>query len=221
MAQLSKQPGRDNKKASTAALQAPAEHRGNRHGRSEAARVAILEAADNLLVERGFAGVTMEGIAAAAGVAKQTIYRWWRSKTDVLMDAFLDDVAEVPTPPTRGSLEEDLKQHLRALANLLADSDTGTVFRALHAESQHDSALALRLRTEFIEPQRIRDLVPFQHALQRGELSPQFDVEAAAEELVSPIYYRVLVSGQPVSPLYVEGLVRRALGRPSLEIARA
>jgi hypothetical protein len=70
------------------------EHRGNRHRRSEEARIAILEAADNLLVERGFTALTMEGIAAAAGVAKQTIYRWWRSKTEVLMDALLEDVAE-------------------------------------------------------------------------------------------------------------------------------
>jgi AcrR family transcriptional regulator len=50
-------------------------HHGNRHGRSEEARMAVLAAADDLLVERGFAGVTMEGIAARATVAKQTIYR--------------------------------------------------------------------------------------------------------------------------------------------------
>jgi AcrR family transcriptional regulator len=73
-------------------------HRGNRHGRSEAAREAILRAADDLLVEKGFAGVTVEGIARAAGVAKQTVYRWWSSKTDVLMDAFLEDAAEDLAP---------------------------------------------------------------------------------------------------------------------------
>ena len=48
-------------------------HHGNRHGRSELARQAVLEATDGLLVEKGFAGVTIEGIAARAGVAKQTI----------------------------------------------------------------------------------------------------------------------------------------------------
>jgi len=50
------------------------------HRRSDPARVAVLHAADDLLVERGYAGVTIEGIAARAGVAKQTIYRWWPSK---------------------------------------------------------------------------------------------------------------------------------------------
>jgi AcrR family transcriptional regulator len=189
----------------------PIEHRGNRHGRSEEARTAVLEAADNLLVERGFAGVTIEGIAVAAGVAKQTIYRWWTSKTDVLMDAFLEDMAQASAPRDSGDLKADLRHHLIGLAKMLAESDTGAVFRALLAEAQHDSELALRLRTQFIEPQRLRDLFPFEQAVKRGELSPEFDTEAAVEQLLSPIYYRVLVSGQPISPSHIEGLIRRLL----------
>ena len=211
MTTIVSKPRRAAKKVAVKTAPSLVEHRGNRHGRSEEARIAILEAADNLLVERGFAGVTMEGIAVAAGVAKQTIYRWWKSKTDVLMDAFLEDVEEGLVPPDRGSLAADLRHHLAGLAKLLAISDTGAVFRALIAEAQHDSELAVRLRTQFIEPQRIRDLIPFEQAVKRGELSQDFDIEAAAEELVSPIYYRVLVSGQPISPSYVEGLVRRLL----------
>ena len=211
MTTIVSKPRRAAKKAAVKTAPSMVEHRGNRHGRSEEARTAILEAADNLLVERGFAGVTMEGIAVAAGVAKQTIYRWWKSKTDVLMDAFLEDVEQGLVPPDRGSLAADLRHHLVALSKLLAISDTGTVFRALIAEAQHDSELAVRLRTQFIEPQRIRDLIPFEQAVKRGELSQDFDIEAAAEELLSPIYYRVLVSGQPISPSYGEGLVRRLL----------
>jgi len=211
-------PRRVAKEVTPKATPVVAEHRGNRHGRSEEARTAILEAADNLLVERGFAGVTMEGIAAAAGVAKQTIYRWWKSKTDVLMDAFLEDVEQGLAPKDRGSLSADFRHHLLALANLLAVSDTGAVFRALIAEAQHDSRLAIRLRTQFIEPQRIRDLAPFKQAVKRGELAPDFDINAAAEALLSPIYYRVLVSGQPISPSYVEGLVRRSL--PEIRVVK-
>jgi AcrR family transcriptional regulator len=213
MTTIVRNPRRVAKKGTVKTAPSQVEHRGNRHGRSEQARIAILEAADNLLVERGFAGVTMEGIAVAAGVAKQTIYRWWKSKTDVLMDAFLEDVVQGLVPPDRGSLAADLRFHLVGLARLLAISDTGAVFRALIAEAQHDSELAVRLRTQFIEPQRIRDLIPFEQAVKRGELSQDFDIQAAAEELLSPIYYRVLVSGQPISPSYVEGLVRRLLLR--------
>ena len=58
----------------------------------------MLEAVDDLLAERGFAGVTIEGIATAAGVAKQTIYRWWHSKTDILLDALLAGRPRAPDP---------------------------------------------------------------------------------------------------------------------------
>src|ERR1700685_4741681 len=87
-------------------------HHGNRHGRSEAARVAVLEAADDLLVERGYAGVTIEGIAARAGVAKQTIYRWWPSKFEILMDTFLEDAAGALEIPDTGTVDGELGHHL-------------------------------------------------------------------------------------------------------------
>src|SRR5580658_4901747 len=78
-----KQPSADDRRLTRASTKAknsrPPQHHGNRYGRSEAAREAVLEAADDLLAEIGFAAVTMEGIAARAGVGKQTIYRWWPS----------------------------------------------------------------------------------------------------------------------------------------------
>ena len=73
---------------------------------------------DDLLAERGFAGVTIEGIATAAGVAKQTIYRWWDSKTDILLDALLAD-AEHLTPADCGDLGDDLRDYLGRLADFL------------------------------------------------------------------------------------------------------
>src|ERR1700691_5841278 len=86
------------------------------HRRSDRARVAVLHAADDLLVERGYAGVTIEGIAARAGVAKQTIYRWWPSKFEILMDTFLEDAGSQLKIPATGSTAEDLRKHLRRLA---------------------------------------------------------------------------------------------------------
>ena len=71
--------------------------------RSDRARVAVLHAADDLLVERGYAGVTIEGIAVRAGVAKQTIYRWWPSKFEILMDTFLEDAAGALQIPDTGT----------------------------------------------------------------------------------------------------------------------
>src|ERR1700722_5464065 len=96
-----------------------ARHHGNRHGRSQEARLPVLEAADDLLAERGFAGVTIEGIAARAGVAKQTIYRWWPSKVEVLLDTLIEDSQESLALPETGSAIEDARQYLRRPARLL------------------------------------------------------------------------------------------------------
>ncbi|UQU68196.1 TetR/AcrR family transcriptional regulator [Couchioplanes caeruleus] len=191
------------------------EHRGNRHGRSEHARQSVLLAADDLLVEKGFAGLTIEGIAARAGVAKQTIYRWWPSKTDVLMDAFIQDSAEDLEPQDTGSLAGDLREYLTRLAAYLTESDAGAVFRALTGQAQHDPALAARLREEHLTHQRARDRRPLERAVARGELPADADLDVLVDRLVGPIYYRVLVTGEPVGAALVEELITACTPGPS------
>lgn len=186
-------------------------HHGNRHGRSEAARIAVLEAADDLLAERGLAGVTIEGIAARAQVAKQTIYRWWNSKTDILFDALVDDADEYFTLPDHGDLGRDLRDHLRQLASFLTSTDAGTVWRALAGQAQLDPVVAARFSAEVTAPQRERDLAPLIRARDRGELPATTDIDLAADQLVGPVYYRVLVTGAPVPPEFTDALVSRYL----------
>jgi AcrR family transcriptional regulator len=188
-------------------------HRGNRHRRSEQARQAVLEAADDLLVEKGFTGVTIEGIAARAGVAKQTIYRWWKTKTDVLLDAFLQDAAEALTPADHGDLARDLRAHLRQLAHFLTRSDAGAVFRALIGHAQHDPVFAAALRAGYLDEQRRRDRLPLERALQRGELPAGLDTAAEIDHLVGPVYHRVLVTGECVDQAFTDRLVDHFLCR--------
>jgi AcrR family transcriptional regulator len=201
-------------KASTRRIRSrPEEHRGNRYGRSEAARQAVLEAADNLLAEIGFAAVTIEGIAARAGVGKQTIYRWWPSKTDVLMDAFLDDAVQHLTPEDSGDLGRDLRAHLGNLGEFLTRSDAGSVFRALIGQAQHDPAMAAQFRKDCLERQRQVDRLPLQRAVERGELAADTDIDIAVDQLVGPIYYRALVTGAPVGREFTKALVAAFLTR--------
>lgn len=192
---------------------AGARNHGNRYGRSEQARQAVLEAADDMLVECGFAKVTMEGIAARAKVAKQTLYRWWPSKVDILLEALGDDLAEQLSPPDYRDLEWELSAQLAALADFLTESDAGAVLRALVGQAQHDAEVAERLRTDHLEQQHRRDRAPLERAVARGELSPDLDLDLAVEELVGPIYYRVLVTGRPVARAFTENLVRAFLAR--------
>jgi AcrR family transcriptional regulator len=189
-------------------------HRGNRYGRSEQARLAVLEAADDLLVEQGFARLTVEGIAQRAGVAKQTIYRWWPSKTDILFDAFVTDAAEELNPPDTGDLTRDLLAHLGAIGGFLTTSHAGAVLRALTAEGQHDPRLAARLREEHLTHQRMRDRRPLQRAQERGELPAETDLDTLLDRLVGPLYYRALVTGQEITEAFVAQLIRSTLASP-------
>ncbi|MFI0778451.1 TetR/AcrR family transcriptional regulator [Streptomyces sp. NPDC021212] len=191
-------------------------HHGNRHGRSEEARQAVLLASDDLLVEKGFAGVTMEGIATRAGVAKQTIYRWWSTKTDVLMDAFLQDVAEDVTQQDSGDLAVDLRGYLRQLAWFLSASDAGAVFRALIAQAQHDPEFGREFRARYLDGQRRRDRVALERAVERGELPSGLDLAAELDQLMGPVHYRVLVTGEPVDEEFTDRLVDAFLRRHGL-----
>jgi AcrR family transcriptional regulator len=182
-------------------------HHGNRHGRSEQARQAVLEAADDLLVERGFAGVTIEGIASRAGVAKQTVYRWWPSKVDILLDTFIDDMAQHLTPVDHGELGVDLRAHLGNVAVFLSESPSGAVFRALVGQAQHDPAMATRFREDYLLQQRLRDRLPLEWAVRRGQLSADTDLDLAVDRLMGPVYYRVLVTGSPVTRAFTDALV--------------
>jgi AcrR family transcriptional regulator len=188
-----------------------ARHHGNRHRRSEQARLAVLEAADDLLAERGFASLTIEGIAARAGVAKQTIYRWWASKSDILFDALITDAEEFFTASDHGDLGSDLRDHLGQLAAFLTTTDSGAVYRALAGQAQHSPAVAARFEAEVIARQRERDRAPFLRALQRGDLAANSDIDLAIDQLAGPVYYRVLITRKDAPPSFTEALVNRYL----------
>lgn len=151
--------------------------------------------------------VTVEGIAKAAGVAKQTVYRWWNSKTEVLMDAFLEDAAADLEPPDTGTLETDLRAHLRSTAAFLTVDDAGAVYRALVGQAQHDPELANTFRARYLSDQRSRDQKPFERAISRGELSPDTDMPALAEKLVGPMHYRVIVTGEPIDDTFIDAVI--------------
>lgn len=179
--------------------------------RSERSRRAIHDAALGLVAEVGYPRTTIEAIAARAGVGKQTIYRWWSSKNDILMDAFVQDAAEALIPSDSADLRQDLRAHARNVAVFLTESDAGAVFRALTAQAQHDPALATRLRSEHLGKQRGYDRLPFERAVARGALDPGVDIDLAVDQIVGPIYYRVLVTGQATPPAFTDALVDAVL----------
>ena len=180
--------------------------------RSEQARLAVLHAADDLLAERGFAGMTIEGIAARAGVAKQTIYRWWPSKVDVLLDTLIDDSRESLAVPDTGSAIEDARRYLRALARFLTQDPAGQVLLALIGEAQHDAAMAQVFHHRYLDPQRRAERAMLARGVASGELAAGLDVDRALDSLSGPLLYRAMVTGGPISPAFTDQLVADVLG---------
>jgi AcrR family transcriptional regulator len=182
------------------------------HRRDENARLAVLQAADDLLAERGFGGVSVEGIAARAGVAKQTIYRWWPSKVDILLDTLVEDAAGPLAIPQAGSAVDGMRRYLRNLARFLTKESAGKVLLALIGEAQHDPQTARVFHERYLDPQRERERQLLRRGVAAGELAADVDIDAALDALSGPILLRAL-TGVRIPRAFVDQLVADNLER--------
>lgn len=180
------------------------------HRRDENARLAVLHAADDLLVERGFGGVTVEGIAARAGVAKQTIYRWWPSKVDILLDTLIEDAGRQLATRHADSAVESTRRYLRALARFLTKDPAGKVLLALIGEAQHDPVMARTFHHRYLEPQRQREREMVRRGVTSGELVADLDIDATLDALSGPIFYRAL-TGTSIPWTFIDRLISDSL----------
>ncbi|HEX6444431.1 MAG TPA: TetR/AcrR family transcriptional regulator [Streptosporangiales bacterium] len=168
---------------------APRPHTGRR--RNEAARQAILAAAADLVGRPG-AELTVDAIAAAAGVGKQTIYRWWPSKYAILLEAMVERARAVVPVPDTGTLDGDLTAFLEATFAGARERHTASMLRTLMAEAQRDPKAAGVLR-EFTEARRaaLRDVV--ERGRERGETAPDADLDLLVEQVFGVLWYRIMV----------------------------
>jgi AcrR family transcriptional regulator len=173
--------------------------------RSEKARRAILNAANELLESEGFVAVTMEAIAERAGVSKATVYRWWPNRAAVVMDGFLSTVSsEVPFPHT-GHAREDMRIHMRRLTEAF-DGKIGRTVAALIAEGQANPELAEALRSRWLSVRRTEAREILELGIERGELRENLDLEVTVDVLYGPIYYRMLVGHAPLDDDFADAL---------------
>lgn len=183
--------------------------------RSEKSRRAILNAALDLVEESGYAKLTIEGIAARAGVGKQTIYRWWPSKGSVLLDALLalseDQEGEVVALPDTGDLDADLKLVLRATVAQLNDPRYDQPMRALSTEILHDSELASIYAERLERPMTELRQERLRSARQTGELPTELDLALAVDMIWGPLFNRWALRTGPLTPEYADALVETAL----------
>ncbi|GAA2043936.1 TetR/AcrR family transcriptional regulator [Catenulispora yoronensis] len=178
--------------------------------RNADAHTAILDATAELLEEVGYASLTMEGIATRADVAKSTIYRWWKSKGVLAMDAYAHVVAARMPEPDTGSLRGDLVGFVRELYRVGKYPLRVRTLQGLMAEAQLDASFA-PLFQEWTGQRRAVVRAMFARAVARGELAATTDIDHAVDVIFGVFWYRLLLGHEHLKPSEAEVHVDRLL----------
>jgi len=174
----------------------------------------IREAALELLVDHGYGGMSMEGVACRAGVGKATIYRRWSNKAELLVDALRGHEAlAVPLPDT-GDVRADLLVVLRAIQGAMAGDD-GPVLAALSIEKSRHPELREEFDRVFIRDRRAHLRTIIGSAVERGDLPAGTDVELAAETGPAILVHRLVMGDQPPGPDLPARIVDQLLPKPT------
>jgi len=174
--------------------------------RSTRSHQAILTATTELLTEIGYSALTIEGVAGRAGVGKATVYRWWPSKAALVIEA-LGAGLVMPVLAETGDLRRDLLSAIRDVVHTFARSPEGAVIPALAADLMSDPEMAERFRDQIIRPRRSAVVQILRRAADRGELPADVDTELLLDVYAGAVFYRVLVTGEPVTDLLADQLV--------------
>jgi TetR/AcrR family transcriptional regulator of autoinduction and epiphytic fitness len=183
----------------------------SRDPRVERTRRLVMKAAIALLAESGYAGTTVEAVAARSGVAKSTIYRHWPSRFELINDAF-HELKPVPPEPTEGDVRDRVVAFLEYVARTVAASPWSSCLPALIDAAERDpDCRQLHNQMSRAGRQRLVDLLD--GGRERGELPADLDVEVMADALAGPIFMRRLMGDEPFDPTAVRHLVEQLLPR--------
>lgn len=167
--------------------------------RNEDARQAILQATVDLLEDVGYGALTIEAVAARARVGKSTIYRWWRSKGDLVMDAYTSVTARRMPEPDTGSLATDLTDYVAQLYRVVRHPGRIQALRGLMAEAQLDPGFAEPFR-QWVQSRRAVVAEILTRGIGRGELPRSVDLDHAVDLVFGTFWYRLLVDHAPLDP---------------------
>src|SRR5215831_4331976 len=168
--------------------------------RVQRSRQAILDATRELLDHDGdVASLTVEAVAARSGVAKTTIYRRWRDKWGLALDAVMIDMLPgFAEPIDVGDTRKELLTFVNSVVKMLSATPNGPAMQGLVSQIATDPELARVYRDQVVQP-RMAQLAPvIERGIARGDLRPDTDVRLVHELLVGPIFYRLFFSGGPI-----------------------
>ncbi|RZU65327.1 TetR family transcriptional regulator [Microterricola gilva] len=162
--------------------------------RSETSRLAALAATRALLVELGYERITLDAIAARAGVGRQTLYRWWGSKGAIVADAALAGGVATELRPIAdsGDLRGDLRAWLNEWVSHVATPEGTSLTLALTAASSDNQAIADQLYERFTGPHEEQLRARLARAREVDQLPADADVSTIAAVLIGFLLYRIL-----------------------------
>lgn len=175
---------------------------------------AILRSALELAQERDWAKLSIDGIAARAGVSKRTIYRWWPSKGAVVLDAFVQRLQGTPLMPLHPAPSSDVHTDLMLLVRdgwIQTVRGSSTLVASLIGEAQRDPHLAARLWETFIGPANASVMARIRLGQENGELARGIDPYRATELIYGQIFVRLLQTPDAVDAPFLESCVELAL----------
>jgi AcrR family transcriptional regulator len=180
--------------------------------RNPETHAAILDAAHELLAEHGYAGVSMEAVARRAGAGKPTLYRWWPSKTALLIELYEREKSRVLAEvPDLGSAQKELVALIKGVHRFWRKTPAGQAFRSIIAEAQADEMALRALRDDFLPRGRATALAILDRAAARGEIAPDVDRELLLDVLFGFSWYRLLTHQLRDSNGAVERLIAALL----------
>lgn len=175
--------------------------------RSRASHHAVLRAALEIVAAEGYGAVTMERLAARAGVGKQTLYRWWPSKAAVVLEAYLREVDRRAPPPKADSAAAGLRAAVKG--SVAAARSSRRVLPGLIAEAQSDPAFAEAFRASFVVPRR-RKLARLIERAQGDNAAQAAAADLLADMIHGAIWYRLLAGHAPLDQRFADALVAAA-----------
>ncbi|QKW06095.1 TetR/AcrR family transcriptional regulator [Streptomyces sp. NA04227] len=180
-------------------------------GRAAVVVAAVRGATDELLEEVGYEGLTLPEVAARAGVNKTTVYRRWPTKVELITDLFLIRTAEQDPGRDTGSLVGDLVATLEDIVGHVRSPATRAVLSVAIGGALDEPTRAAR--EAFWDERFRRGAAIVERAVGRGELPPDADARLLLEDASSPVYFRLLVTGQALTDSDIELFARRAAER--------
>jgi AcrR family transcriptional regulator len=184
--------------------------------RSETSRKAILDATYDLLKTVGFHQMSIEGVAASAGVGKATVYRWWSSKGVLAVEAFMQAIAPSIGFRETASARADIERQLNLLAKAYRGK-AGEILKEMIGFSQSDAETREAFFVGYLKPRREAAKAALQRGIDQGEFQSNLDPEVLVDALYGPLIYRMLTGHYPIDNKFInqirrvafEGIIRR------------